>query len=186
MSDDPDSIGVAVEVSILDTAWLDNLPESANMARRAALAALSGATRLKDFEGAMEVSLVLTDDAQVRALNLQFRGQDKATNVLSFAALDAADDVLQPLGSTGEPLLLGDVLLASGVVVREAIEQGKSLGDHLSHLVVHGVLHLLGYDHEKDDQATEMENLEVNCLAGLGIADPYRGVDRDIAAGAGR
>jgi probable rRNA maturation factor len=75
--------------------------------------------------------------------------------------------------------------LARGVVAREAAEQDKSLADHLSHLVVHGVLHLLGYDHEKEDQAAEMENLEVSCLANLGIADPYRLIDRGIAAGAG-
>jgi probable rRNA maturation factor len=185
MSDDPDSIGVAVEVSILDSAWLDNLSDPAEVVRRAALAALSGAARSKDFDGTAEVSVVLTDDAQVRALNLRFRGQDKPTNVLSFAALDAADEAPALQGPAAVPLLLGDVVLARGVVVREAGEQDKSLGDHLSHLVVHGVLHLLGYDHEEEDQATEMENLEADCLASLGIADPYRAVDRDVAAGAG-
>lgn len=102
---------------------------------------------------------MLADDAALRALNARWRQQDKPTNVLSFPA--------------GDSVLLGDVVLAFETVRREASEQGKSLADHMSHLVVHGVLHLLGHDHERPRDADVMESLERQVLAGLGIADPY-------------
>ena len=102
---------------------------------------------------------MLTDDAEVRQLNARWRGKDKPTNVLSFPA--------------GDPVLIGDVVLAFQTVKREAAEQGKHFGDHLSHLVVHGALHLIGYDHVKARDAEAMEALERRVLAGLGIADPY-------------
>lgn len=102
---------------------------------------------------------MLTDDDEVRQLNARWRGQDKPTNVLSFPA--------------GDAVLLGDVVLAFETVEREAAAQGKRFGDHLSHLVVHGALHLIGYDHVKAGDAAAMEALERRVLAGLGIADPY-------------
>lgn len=111
-----------------------------------------------------EVSVVLSDNATVKQLNAQWRGQDKATNVLSFASNDA-DGPLSPL--------LGDIILAFETLERECHEQDKSLPDHLSHLVVHGFLHLLGYDHIADDEAETMEDMERSILASLGIADPY-------------
>jgi len=107
------------------------------------------------------VSLLLTDDAAVRDLNRRFRQQDKPTNVLSFPAPQNPER------------FLGDVALAYGVCAREASEQGKPLSHHLQHLVAHGVFHLLGYDHETDAQAAEMEGLERAVLAGLGVPDPY-------------
>nr|WP_293899188.1 rRNA maturation RNase YbeY [Phenylobacterium sp.] len=107
------------------------------------------------------VTLLLTDDATVRDLNARFRGQDAATNVLSFPAAPNPEDHL------------GDVALAYGVCAREAAEQGKPFGHHLQHLTVHGVLHLLGYDHIGDDEAEAMEGLERAVLAGLGVPDPY-------------
>lgn len=113
-----------------------------------------------------EVSLVLADDALVRRLNRQWRRIDAPTDVLSFPA---DDDGL----ATNAPWLLGDVILAFETVSRAAAEQGKPLADHLRHLVVHGVLHLLGYDHEKPAEAEEMEALETRALARLGVADPY-------------
>jgi probable rRNA maturation factor len=121
---------------------------------------------------AIELSIVLGDDALVRRLNRQWRGQDKATNVLSFAAQDAPAAVPQ----AGAPLPLGDIVLAFGTIEGEAAAQGKLLADHLAHLVVHGVLHLLGFDHVRAAEAERMEALETAVLAGLGIADPYRGV----------
>nr|WP_309604462.1 rRNA maturation RNase YbeY [Phenylobacterium sp.] len=107
------------------------------------------------------VTILLTDDETVRDLNARFRGQDRPTNVLSFPA------------PANPERFLGDVALAHGVCAREAADQGKSLAHHLQHLVAHGVLHLLGYDHIRDDEAAAMEGLERAILAGLGIADPY-------------
>ncbi|MBK1664668.1 rRNA maturation RNase YbeY [Rhodospirillum rubrum] len=117
----------------------------------------------------LEISLLLTDDAAVQALNRDYRGQDKPTNVLSFAALDAEE----PLPEDGEPVLLGDVALARETVAREAADLGVAPADHVFHLVVHGVLHLLGYDHEEEEEALDMEGLETAILGARGIADPY-------------
>jgi len=114
-----------------------------------------------------ELSVVFTDDAHVRALNRQYRGKDYPTNVLSFPAPPAKVDGFGPL--------LGDIVVAYETVAREATAEGLVFEDHLSHLVVHGLLHLLGHDHEDDAEATAMESLEVAILARLGIADPYAG-----------
>ena len=107
------------------------------------------------------ITVLLTDDESVRELNRQFRGKDSATNVLSFPAPPNPEDHL------------GDVALAYGICAREAAEQGKPIAHHLTHLTVHGVLHLLGYDHIGDDEAEAMEGLERVVLAGLGVPDPY-------------
>ncbi|RMF12527.1 MAG: rRNA maturation RNase YbeY, partial [Alphaproteobacteria bacterium] len=126
-----------------------------------------------------QVSVLLTDDAQVRDLNCRYRGKDSATNVLSFPALDeAARAALRRGGrvATGPipgPMLLGDLALAFETLSREAQIAAKPLEDHFCHLVVHGFLHLVGYDHESDDEAEVMEALERRVLARLGIPDPY-------------
>lgn len=145
-------IGIEVE----DPAWTAALPDAEALALVAVDATLAS-------EGAVGegVSLLLTDDETVRGLNLRFREQDKPTNVLSFPAPQNPER------------FLGDIALAYGVCAREAQEQGKPLAHHLQHLVAHGVLHLLGYDHVSDAQADEMEGLERAVLAGLGIPDPY-------------
>ena len=114
------------------------------------------------------VAILLTSDAEVRRLNAQWRGIDQPTNVLSFPAHEAPGDLEQVDN-------LGDIALACETVLREAAEQGTTAAHHLQHLVVHGLLHLLGYDHEATDDAVEMEALEVEILARLGIADPYAG-----------
>ncbi|MGH6749882.1 MAG: rRNA maturation RNase YbeY [Methyloceanibacter sp.] len=115
--------------------------------------------------GTYEVSILLTDDAEMRALNRTWRGKDAATNVLSFPA----NDTLAP----SEPGLLGDIALAYETTLKEAQAMGIALSDHVAHLVVHGVLHLLGFDHLEEDEAERMETLERRALASLGIADPY-------------
>ena len=145
-------------------AWRRALPQAPAICRAAAAAALArGPGKLMGAE----VSVVLADDALVARLNRTYRGIAKPTNVLSFAAAAPA--------RPAAPLrLLGDVVLAYGTIAREARAQDKTLADHLAHLVVHGVLHLLGFDHERDREARRMEALEVAVLAGLGIADPYR------------
>jgi probable rRNA maturation factor len=116
-----------------------------------------------------EISLLLADDATVRALNRTWRGRDAPTNVLSFPAGEPG----APAPSGPPTPLLGDIVLAQGVVVAEAQAQGKPLRHHVTHLVVHGILHLIGYDHEQDRDATIMEGLERRVLDRLGIPDPY-------------
>lgn len=165
---------LSIAVSIEDPGWSKLAPDAARLLRRAARDALAEA-RSDGWKGSRvghEISFVLTDDRRMRSLNRAYRGKDKPTNVLSFAALDAARyGSMRPKASM--PWLLGDVVLASGVVAREAKAQRKGIEDHLSHLAVHGVLHLLGYDHEQDKDAEAMEALEVAALAGMGIANPY-------------
>jgi probable rRNA maturation factor len=114
-----------------------------------------------------EVSVKFTSDEEVRALNAAWRGKDKATNVLSFPMADAGD--------LASAQLLGDVVLAHGVCAREAADNHAAIETHAAHLVVHGTLHLLGYDHETSDaDAEEMEDVERRALASIGIADPYQ------------
>lgn len=146
-----------VEVEVEADDWLRALPECERVIRIAAEAALEAGKADPDAE----VSLLLADDEEVAALNTRFRDKPKPTNVLSFPALEMARPHL------------GDVVLAYGVCAAEAREQGKPLAHHLSHLVAHGVLHLLGWDHQTDAEAEEMESLERTVLAKLGIPDPY-------------
>ena len=113
-----------------------------------------------------ELSLVLTDDASIRTINAEWRNKDKATNVLSFPAFDIAP------GDAPGPML-GDIIIARETVEREAQEENKSFDQHLHHMIVHGLLHLLGYDHEDDEEAEEMEGLEREILHALAIPDPY-------------
>ncbi len=119
----------------------------------------------------VELSVRLTGDDQVRALNAQWRGKDKPTNVLSFPLAEA--DELNTGAAEGPELMLGDLVLAHGVCASEAADKAIPIEDHAAHLIVHGMLHLLGYDHHDDDAADAMESREVRALARLGIADPY-------------
>ncbi len=120
----------------------------------------------------LSTSLLLTSDEEVHALNREWRGKDKPTNVLSFPMLERED--LLALAQDGPPEMLGDLALAYETCEREAAEKGIALGDHAAHLIVHGLLHLAGHDHvESDAQAEAMEALEIAALAKLGIADPY-------------
>lgn len=132
------------------------------LVERAAAAAFA---ELK-LAGTSELSVVFTDDAAIQALNAQWRNKDKPTNVLSFPAFP-------PAKGGRLPPMLGDIVLAAETVVREATEEKKPVENHVSHLVIHGLLHLLGYDHETDDEAEEMEAVERAALARLAIPDPY-------------
>ncbi|NNM74405.1 rRNA maturation RNase YbeY [Enterovirga aerilata] len=154
---------IALDVEIEAEAW-SAITGVEWLATRAAQAALAAA-RLGEDED-LEATLLLTDDASVRELNRQWRGQDKPTNVLSFPAEMASPP--------GEPRHLGDIALAYETVAREAEAEGKPLPNHMAHLVVHGLLHLLGHDHETDPEAERMERAEVLALEALGIPDPYR------------
>ncbi len=150
-----------IEIEVEDPAW-NAVPDVEAVVRRAALAALQCLLRGEATgEEDLTVTVLLTDDDSVAELNQSFRHKAGPTNVLSFPAPKNPEN------------LLGDIALAYGVCAREAAEQGKTLSDHLSHLTVHGVLHLAGYDHQTDDEAETMEDLERRILAALGIPDPY-------------
>lgn len=150
-----------IEVEIDSEGWTQALPDAAEVVERAAAAALG------TVEG--DVVVLLADDAAVQDLNARFRDKDRPTNVLSFPAAESAFPHL------------GDVVLGYAYCAAEATAQGKTLSDHLSHLVVHGVLHLLGRDHEDDAEAEEMEAEEREILAELGVADPYAAEHEGVA-----
>jgi probable rRNA maturation factor len=157
----------ALDVSIETEAWsaLADAPSRAEQAIAAALRCTDAC-----LPAGAEVSLVLCDDAFIRDLNEKWRGRDTPTNVLSF-----------PSAQQGTSALLGDIVIAFETTAREASQEGKTLADHFSHLVVHGFLHLLGYDHVEDAEADAMEAAERRILAALGIADPFQGASLQIA-----
>jgi probable rRNA maturation factor len=160
---------IAIEA---DEEW-DSSSGWAALIRNAAEAAVaeSAFPQLATGERTVELSVRLTSDDEVQVLNSQWRGKDKPTNVLSFPMLD--DDDLNGANITGPELLLGDIVLARGVCASEAADKGIRIEDHASHLVVHGTLHLLGYDHHDDAEAADMENREIRALERLGIPNPY-------------
>lgn len=189
MSDDPSSRSPGLHVAVIAAGdWRVRLPDAEAVAERAAEATWAAAPAARGLAERLarplEISLVLSDDATVRRLNRDFRGRDRATNVLSFVNLEPTDEAA-PESPADEPLVLGDVVLALETVEREAEGQGKQLGHHLSHLVVHGVLHLLGYDHAEAADAEAMERCEIEVLAGLGIPDPYADGPPVLARGGG-
>jgi len=149
-----------IEVEIEDDGWTSALPDAVAVAERAGQGALDQIAPAAQADEPGVVVLLTSDDA-LADLNQRFRGKAGPTNVLSFPA------------SANPENHLGDVALAHGVCAREAAEQGKGLDQHLAHLVVHGVLHLLGYDHETDGEAEAMEALERSILESLGVPDPY-------------
>jgi probable rRNA maturation factor len=162
MAETPD-----ITVSIDSPAWDQDVPTAEDLCRRAA--AMVFQVCPPPPTRAAEAGIVLADDATVRTLNRHYRGQDKPTNVLSFANMDDDGD---PFPAEA-PILLGDVIVAHGTAAGEAATEGKTLSDHLAHLIVHGMLHLLGHDHGTDQEALDMEALEINILSRLGISDPY-------------
>lgn len=159
-----------LDVTVDDRRWLDLVPEPEPLLGHVIGAVLAA---VPAPEASVEIGITLADDDRVRALNRDYRGQDRPTNVLSFALQDEAPGHDRAPAVAGAPLLLGDVVLGYETVIAEAAAQGKAPRDHLVHLVVHGVLHLLGYDHRSDAEALDMEGVETHVLAGLGLADPY-------------
>lgn len=154
-----------IEVDIVAESDLwSGIGDPKNLARRAGEAAWAVSRRAS--REVAEVTVLFADDAAVQGLNRAFRGQDKPTNVLSFPTAARA--------APAQPRHLGDIALAYETLAREADADGKTLADHAAHLIVHGVLHLLGHDHETEADAGTMEALEIEALARLGIADPYR------------
>lgn len=161
----PANVNVAVTIDA--GVWADRTPSLDTMAAAAVRAAIARVQAATAPERA-EVSVAFSDDATVQRLNRTYRGRDAPTNVLSFPIEDCDD-------CDDAPRLLGDVVLAYETCAREASASGISLDDHIRHLVVHGVLHLLGFDHEEDAAAERMERLETAILAELGVPDPYAG-----------
>ena len=157
------------EVLVVADCWQTE-PEAEAVIQRA----VAVAAEIVDADvGEAELAVMLTDDAGIRTLNSNWRGIDKPTNVLSFPALQPSG----PGGPDEAPRMLGDIAIAYETTRKEADDEQKPFDHHLSHLAVHGFLHLIGYDHENDDDAEAMETLEQEILAQLGIPDPY--VDRD-------
>jgi probable rRNA maturation factor len=154
----------AVDVLVEDDRWtaaLDGRPDDVVAEAVAAAARMADAA----IDPGSEVSVVLTDDERIRLLNRDHRGKDRPTNVLSFPQDDPDSDSYGPL--------LGDIVVAYETVAREAVDAGLPFRHHLTHMIVHGFLHLVGYDHQDDDEAEEMERLETAILAALGIPYPY-------------
>jgi probable rRNA maturation factor len=162
-----------LEVDInADEEW-DSSRSWDELVRNAAEAAVaeSAFPQLATSSRPVEISVLLTSDEKVRDLNAEYRGKHSPTNVLSFPMADPDD--LREASVARSELLLGDIILARGVCGAEATDKGVSLEDHATHLVVHGTLHLLGYDHNEDRDAADMEAREVRALARLGVANPY-------------
>lgn len=162
-------MAVKVDLRVDCKAWKDALPDVKKTVEKAVRAAWKAgntgdlALPVKNAE----VSVMLTNDDAVHALNREYRGVDRPTNVLSFAALDDEDEPIV------DPMLLGDIVVAFETTEREAAEQNKSPEEHFFHLIVHGVLHLIGYDHVEDADAEVMEALETKIMIENGMDDPY-------------
>ena len=158
---------IEIAISLRDSAWSTALPDAAAVARRAALAALDAADAMP---ASVELGVVLADDSFVRTLNRTWRGEDRATDVLSFPIHEQPGLAPEP---AAQPLMLGDVVLARETVERDSASAGVLLADRVSHLVVHGVFHLLGHDHDEPVAERRMRALETRTLLALGLSDPY-------------
>jgi probable rRNA maturation factor len=165
------NLACTIDVVLACAGWTRLCPAAESLVRGAAEVALARGTTAVGlaWQGTVELGITLADDANQQQLNRDYRGLDAPTNVLAFPVWEAGTR-LPP----GAPVLLGDVVLAVETVAQEAAEQKKPLADHLLHLTVHGVLHLLGYDHLTRADAAAMESLERLILAELGVPDPYR------------
>lgn len=167
-----DGATLKIDVIVRSQRWRQGVADvtrlCAETARRAYVVAAGDDPDAQSREA--QVSIVLTSDRAVQALNRTFRGQDQATNVLSFPVPQAP---AAAAGCSPPPRLLGDVVIAFGTTAAEAAAAGKDLGHHLRHLIVHGILHVLGYDHQTEGDAAAMERLEAAILACFGVSDPY-------------
>jgi probable rRNA maturation factor len=166
--DKNDNLIPEIDVSVQDPEW-ETMGDIHELITLVAKITLNSAILPKiAIDRKLEASIVLANDDLVQLLNREYRGKDKPTNVLTFATLDGDD-----ITPEGEPLNLGDIILSFQTIAREAHEQGKFMLDHVKHITVHGVLHLLGYDHETDEEANDMETLEIRILEHLGVQNPY-------------
>ncbi len=158
-----------IDVSILEPEWKASFLDVEKIARKAMGNTLLMARLPAKIEGRqLEASIVLANDDLIQVLNREYREADKPTNVLSFATLDSDEPIPESV-----PFPLGDIILSYQTIDREAKDQGKFFKDHFTHMIVHGTLHLLGYDHMNDDDATNMETLEIRILEKMNIQNPY-------------
>jgi len=162
-----------IDVTV-ETPWKERFPEAKKVLTAAAKAAFKAAKTDAFPAKNADVSILLTTDEKIRALNKEYRKIDKPTNVLSFAAMDGEDEETV----VDDTLTLGDIVVAFETTLREAEENDQPFADHFSHLIVHGVLHLMGFDHIDPVDAEEMEALEIAVLKGLDIENPY--ADKDL------
>jgi probable rRNA maturation factor len=177
-SQDGQALTITIE-SVAPELWQEIWPTPRGnvlSALAAILAESSLSNRVKPHPLGYNVSICLSDDAQVQALNMAWRGKNHPTNVLSFALQEGGN----PPAPDDEPLALGDIILAAQTIMREATSQGKDFADHASHLLIHGYLHLTGHDHQDPASAAEMEALEIRALARLAIANPYEDGEKHL------
>ena len=172
---------LSIDFSVDDDRW-NTLSGAIDTIERGVRIAYQNATKTIPISAspstpAVEISVVLCDDGDIQILNRDYRGKDSPTNVLSFALMDGNDATDHMPVVDGMPHMLGDVIMAMDTIEREAQQQNKPFLSHLCHLSIHGTLHLLGYDHINDADATAMETLEIELLKQLGIKDPYMPID---------
>ncbi len=160
-------MSIDIDVIVEADVWVEALPEPEALCRWAGKAAVAAGRNYPEASQGV-ICVMLADDGLVRRLNAAYRGRDQSTDVLSFPYIDQVG-----LSGGSDQYPLGDVVIAFGIAAADASASGKSLADHLCHLVIHGILHVLGYDHLDEDDAATMEGLETRVLASLGIADPY-------------
>ncbi|MBL4906245.1 MAG: rRNA maturation RNase YbeY [Sneathiella sp.] len=168
-----------IDISIDDNCWLETTTSLRPWIEEIVFLTMEDVLIELDLKNvqpssAVEISVLFTDDARIQTLNRDYRSKNSATNVLSFPDTDLTEETLVNTVSFGEPLTLGDIVFAEETIHREAVEQNKSVLNHLAHLTVHGILHLIGYDHITDEEAEIMEALEVQILGKMDIINPYR------------
>ena len=161
-----------ISVEIISAVWLEHFPEAESLKELTGTVAKAVINEL-ELKETVELGIRLTDDDEMRILNNSFRGKDESTNVLSFTMGERDAKKFSSAHKKAFPELLGDVVIAYGTCFSEAQRENKLLRNHLLHLIVHGVLHLLGYDHNTKEKAKEMEKLEIDILAPLGVPNPY-------------
>lgn len=161
--------GNTIDVSVSEPEWTNSHLELEELVENVVQLTLKSARLPEDIRNSpLEISVVLANDDLIQVLNREYRDKDKPTNVLTFATLDSDD----PVPEDG-PFPLGDIILSFQTIDREAREQGKFFKDHFTHMLVHGTLHLVGYDHQTEDDANIMETLEIHILGNLNIQNPY-------------
>ncbi len=168
--------GIEIDIAVEDPAWELDCPDYTPLIHRAVnLVFMHAPVAQSLIQNAIEpeISVVLTNDDAVHALNRDYRDKDKPTNILSFAMQDGENGWDAP--THPGPCALGDLVVAFQTVKRESLAENKAFSDHLTHLIIHGTLHLLGYDHIDDQQAEEMETLEIQMLGAINIKNPYVG-----------